>query len=88
MSRKERNILTCNDPVIQAIAFDEIVVGVFDVMLGILPTGMGTRKGTRHANVAAGHIQGIWERGNAIFANIEAQRMMGLHAHACSLVDV
>ena len=72
MSIKKRNIVTCNDPVTQAIAFDEIVNGVFDMMLGILSNGMRTRIGTRHANVFAGHKQGIWRRGNAIFANIEA----------------
>ena len=51
------------------------------LVIGIPPIGQGTRLGPQHTKVVAGHAHGIWGRANGIFANIEAQRMQGLHAH-------
>ena len=81
MSVSERKVLVDANPVAQAIAFDQIVTTVFNVLFKISLIGTNTRRGSKNWKMIHDRPWGIMGRVNAAFASVEAQRLQGLHVH-------
>ena len=71
-----------NNPIAQAVAFNQMIVAVFNDLLGVQLVGPGSRRGSKKWRITDDNPWGIFGRVNAACLTTETQRNDGLHGYA------